>query len=207
MISILTLALSVFADRSDNRTMSTPANFAAPPGVYINSVTYGGSGCPQGSVGSLFSPDRTSLTLIFDQYVASAGPNVPITESRKSCQIAADIRVPQGWSYSVATVDYRGYVDLPASASAEQSATYYFQSSTAQAISRTTFRGPLNKDYLNSDVIPVEKTIWSSCNAVVPVNVKTAIRVSVPSGKSGAITTDSIDAKVKQIYGLQWKQC
>ena len=207
MLSLLTLALSAFAENSDGRTMSAPSNFVAPPGVYINSVTYGGSGCPQGSVGSLFSPDRTSLTLIFDQYVASAGPTVPITESRKSCQIAADIRVPQGWSYSIATVDYRGFVDLPAGATAEQSATYYFQGDQLQAISRTNFYGPLSRDYLNSDSIPIEKTIWSACNAVVPVNVKTAIRLSVPRGQTGAITTDSIDAKVKQIYGLQWKRC
>ena len=193
MFSTIFLALSAFA--------------IAPPNVYIAGVSYGGSGCPQGTVGSLFSPDHTSLTLIFDQYVASAGPGVPITESRKACQIAADIRVPQGWSYSIASVDYRGYVDLPAGANAEQSATYYFQSSSAQAVSRTNFYGPLRKDYLNSDSIPVQTTVWSACNAVVPVNVKTSIRLTVPRGQTGAITTDSIDAKVKQIYGLQWRRC
>ena len=184
------------------------AQFAtAPSGVYINAVSYGGSGCPQGSVGTVFSADRTTLTLIFDSYIASAGPTVPVTESRKNCQIAADIRVPQGWSYSVASVDYRGFVDLPYGASAQQSATYYFQGEQVQATSTSTFQGPVSKDYLVSDRIPLETTVWSDCRAIKPVNVNTKIRLSVPRGQSGQITTDSIDAKVKQIYGLQWRRC
>jgi len=36
-------------------------------------VTYGGSGCPQGTVGSIISEDGTTMTLIFDSYVASMG--------------------------------------------------------------------------------------------------------------------------------------
>ncbi|KAI8910902.1 hypothetical protein EDD86DRAFT_128463 [Gorgonomyces haynaldii] len=180
---------------------------AAPPGVYIKSVTYGGTGCPQGSVGSLFSDDKTSLTLLFDSYVASAGPNVPITESRKNCQLAADIKVPQGWSYSVAKVDYRGFVNLPAKGTATQSSTYYFQASSQQYTASTNYAGPVNKDYLTSDTVPFQSLIWSDCKATVPVNINTKIKLTVPTGTQGLITTDSIDAKVTQIYGLTWKNC
>src|SRR4051812_38006942 len=72
-------------------------------------VTYGGTGCPQGSVGSVISQDRTTMTLIFDQYVASIGPGIPVTENRKNCQLNIDLIYPGGFQYSIFSADYRGY--------------------------------------------------------------------------------------------------
>src|SRR5262245_50167374 len=94
----------------------TPA-YAADPNpaeVYLQSISYGGTGCPQGSVANTFSADRKAFTLIFDKFVASSGPGVPITETRKNCQLNINIHVPQGFTYAVHTFDYRGYVQLPA---------------------------------------------------------------------------------------------
>ena len=180
---------------------------AQAPKVTIGQITYGGTGCPQGTVSTLLSSDRTAFTLLFDSYVATAGPLVAITESRKACQIAAQINVPNGWSYSVGTIDYRGYVQVPQGGLAVQSATYYFQGMSQQTVSRTSFTGPADRDYLVRDVIPLESIVWSQCNANIPVNIKTAVQLRVPTGKSGIITTDSIDAKVAQVYGLQFRQC
>ena len=103
---------------------------AAAPGpnpsqTYIAGLTYGGTGCPPGTVASSFSPDRTTFTMIFDSFIASSGPGVPVTDSRKNCQINVDMRYPSGWSYSIVSVDYRGYASLPAGVSATQKATYY----------------------------------------------------------------------------------
>lgn len=58
-----------------------------PNGVYVENISYGGSGCPQKSVSQQFSPDRTSFTLLFDKFVAQVAPGVPPTDSRKNCQI------------------------------------------------------------------------------------------------------------------------
>jgi len=66
------------------------------------------------------------FTLIFDQYVASIGPGVAITENRKNCQLNIDLQYPQGFQYSVFTTDYRGYVGIDAGVTATQEATYYF---------------------------------------------------------------------------------
>jgi hypothetical protein len=85
-----------------------------PNEVYVDSISYGGSGCPQGSVGSSFANDRKSFTLIFDSFVASQGPGVPITQNRKNCMVNLNLHVPGGWQFSIASVDYRGYVNLPA---------------------------------------------------------------------------------------------
>lgn len=95
-------------------------------------VTYGGTGCPQGSVASIISEDGTTMTLIFDSYVASMGKGISITESRKNCQLNIDLLYPAGFQYSVFSADYRGYVDLDKGVNGTQKSTYYFSGQTAQ---------------------------------------------------------------------------
>jgi hypothetical protein len=98
----------------------------------LEQVTYGGTGCPQGSVGSIISEDGTTMTLIFDSYVASMGSGISITESRKNCQLNIDLLYPAGFQYSVFSADYRGYVALDKGVTGTQKSIYYFSGQTAQ---------------------------------------------------------------------------
>ena len=95
--------------------LAAPAVFAQAPDpsqVYIRNISYAGSGCPAGSTSQDISPDLKAFTLLFDQFVASAGPGIALPESRKNCQITVDLVYPQGWSYTVFSADYRGYASL-----------------------------------------------------------------------------------------------
>lgn len=78
--------------------------------------------------------DVNSFTLIFDSYVASVGPGVGITESRKNCQLNLDLRYPGGFQYSVYSTIYRGYVGIDKGVSATQSATYYFSGRKSDSV-------------------------------------------------------------------------
>lgn len=78
------------------------------------------------------SGDRTVVTLIFDSYVASVGPGVAATESRKNCQLNVDIKYPGGFQYSVLSADYRGYAALGKGVSGTLKSTYYFSGQTTQ---------------------------------------------------------------------------
>jgi hypothetical protein len=180
-----------------------------PSEVYISSISYGGSGCPQGTVGQSLSSDRTSMTLIFDEFIASVGPGVAITESRKNCQLNINLRIPQGWSYTIGTMDYRGFANLARGHVGTQKSIYYFQGEIAQVSKDTVFRGPMSKDYLIRDTIPMNSVVWSECNKVVPLNINTQVRIDNSGNRAtpGQLTTDSIDGKVKKIFGLQWKRC
>src|SRR5262245_51642085 len=75
--------------------------------VKIHGISYAGSGCPAGSVSQMVSPDAEAFTLLFDSYIAEAGPGVSLANGRKNCQIAVDLRFPSGWSYTIFDVDYR----------------------------------------------------------------------------------------------------
>ena len=178
-----------------------------PNEVYVQSISYGGTGCPAGSVGSSFSADRKTFTLIFDQFVASIGPGVPITENRKNCQINVNLHLPQGFSYSVATHDYRGYVQLPSGVQAEQKATYFFQGQSQQANAGSRFSGPVSKDYVVRDTLGLPALVWMPCGRTVPLSINSQVRLTGPSTQQAQITTDSVDGKVRHIFGLQFFPC
>lgn len=220
-LSALALIGSAFASPVDpvrgipvaSTTVATPQP-TLPPGldltkVYIAGITYGGTGCPQGTVGISLSTDRKTFTLIFDAYVASIGPGISLTDSRKNCQINVNLHYPGGFQYSIFTSDYRGFVDLEKGVTGVQKATYYFAGSTAQASTQTNWSGPISQDYLIHDEIPFSSTVWSPCGSVEALNINSQIRLDNTANKAalGYLSTDSIDGKVTFIVGVQWQVC
>src|SRR5262245_14607978 len=75
----------------------------------IAGLAYGGTGSPQGSAVVAIADDHESATLIFDHFVASQGPGIPITEARKNSQINLELEFERGTTNFTLTVDYRGY--------------------------------------------------------------------------------------------------
>jgi hypothetical protein len=190
--------------------LATPVPaYAAKPNpneVYLESISYGGSGCPQGSVASSFSDDRKSFTLEFDQFIASFGPGVPITENRKNCQLNLNIHLPQGFTYAIHQFDYRGHVQLPAAGVyAEQKSTYYFQGQVPQASGLTRFQGPVTKDYLARDALG--SLAWAPCSGVAQLNVNAEVRVVNGGSSRAQITVDSIDGKARTILHFTYRPC
>lgn len=176
--------------------------------VTIKAYTYGGSGCPAGSVGSMLSTDLTTLTLIYDQFIAQSGAGIQPKDYRKNCQVNVKIHYPQGWQFSIFKADYRGHATLPAGTSGTCKATYYFSGSSSQIASTKVFYGPYDADYLKTDAFPVESTVWSPCGTEGMLNINSAIQLSpMGSNKPALLTSESTDLKFKQIQYLQWKKC
>lgn len=114
-------------------SLAAPASTGPDPNkVQIVGLTYAGSGCPPGSVANTTSTDKTVVTLLYSDYVASIGPGTQITDHRKNCQVTLDIHYPGGFQYSIFSADYRGYEDLDKGVTGEQLATYYFSGQTQQ---------------------------------------------------------------------------
>jgi len=182
----------------------------APPAgqVTIRGVTYGGTGCPQNSVSAQFSSDRTIVTLIFDAYIASVGPGIALTESRKNCQLNVDIKYPGGFQYSVLSADYRGYASLQKGVTGTLKSNYYFSGSTTQSATEYNFVGPLTGDYLKHDEADNTSVVWSPCGAEGMLNVNSQVRLqSSVASATGLLTTDSTDLKFTQVVYVQWQKC
>ncbi|KAE8454279.1 hypothetical protein EG329_005204 [Mollisiaceae sp. DMI_Dod_QoI] len=200
----LTLAVAAFAAPTVDLSSSSP-----PAGqVSIRGIVYGGTGCPQGSLGTFISDDRQTFTLIFDNFVASIGPGVAVTESRKNCQINLDLQYPSGFQYSIFNTVYRGYVGIDSGVTARQQSTFYFSGQSAQCSTGTNFKGPRSGDYAVTDSLPLTSTVWSPCGASSALNINSEVRLSSSnSGATGQITDDSTDGKIEFVVGVQWQQC
>jgi hypothetical protein len=195
--------------------LATSAQAQVPPYVtippFVNGVqnpSYGGTGCPAGTARAVVSPDRQAFTMIFDQYYVNA-PS-PGSLDRKNCQILVNFDFPQGWSYSIVRLDYRGFVDLGPGASGFQQSLYYFQGQPQQGRLRTNFYGPRSGDYTISDTLGISDVVWSPCGARRGLNINSSLFASAGRGFANSyayLTNDSIDGTVKTTYILQWRRC
>ena len=181
---------------------------SAPDYVRVRAITYAGSGCPAGSVAKNISPDKQAFTLLFDEYVAEAGPGVLLAAGRKNCAINIDLDFPQGWSFTIFDVDYRGYVLLDRNVTGTQKSSYYFQGGTGPSLAATLY-GPQNKDYHYRDTLLVTAEVWSPCGATRSLNINSQVRVDNTRNRfaQGLMTVDSIDGQLTHIYGLKWRRC
>ncbi len=73
------------------------------------------------------------------------GPGAKPTDFRKNCQLSLIVHVPHGFTYAVASADYRGYAHLEKGANAMQKASYYFQGSSDTAARTHAFRAPVRQ--------------------------------------------------------------
>jgi hypothetical protein len=179
-----------------------------PTKVQIKGVAYGGNGCPQGTMGYQISNDRTTVTLIFDSYIASIGPGIALTEARKNCQLNVDILYPSGFQYSILSADYRGYANLQKGVTGTLKSTYYFAGSQEQSSTTQDFTGPLIGDYRKSDKADSTSVVWSPCGAEGMLNINSQVRLaSSNSSAQGILTTDSTDLKFTQVVYVAWQKC
>lgn len=178
----------------------------AQSNITLGDPGYGGTGCPGGSVSATLSPDATSLSLLFDEYIVEAGGDTGKRFDRKSCNIAIPVHVPQGLSIAVLAIDYRGYNNVPQGASTDFNVEYFFAGARGPTF-RKTFRGPLDDDYLIQNKLTAQSVVWSACGADVNLRTNSSIRVSTVQNRQAMATVDSQDVSAAIIYQLQWKRC
>ena len=188
------------------------ANTPNPREVYIQGITYNGSGCPLGTVAENVSADAKAFTLTFSDYIAEAGPGVSLRDGRRNCQVTLDLKVPQGWQYSFGTFDYRGYVFLDRGMQAAHNTSYYFQGQGDTGRFESVMHGDIDRDYTFRDSIALGSMVWSSCDASRALNINTAINVRNSNKRrypdaAGLITNDSIDGEIKHVFGIRWRRC
>jgi hypothetical protein len=85
-----------------------------PKDIYIESVSYQGSGCHPnlGDTSVVLSDDRRTMTVLFSNYAASAGAGVPITASRANCLLNVKVHTPSNYRFSVSQTTFHGYQDM-----------------------------------------------------------------------------------------------
>lgn len=178
--------------------------------MVIGVVAANGSGCPADTASITVSPDNTAFTVIYSQFTAMSGAGSKPTDFRKNCQLALNVRVPQGYTYAIAGADYRGFAHLERGATGSESANYYFQGEPQTTRIRHDFAGPADGDWQRSDKVGIASLSFLPCGEMRYLNVNTELRVN--QGRAGARTTnfmtmDSTDVGVDTVYHVAWRKC
>ncbi len=181
--------------------------------IRLGEPGYNGTGCPIGSVATVLSDDRSALSILLSEFVAQAGrASTGATTAAKNCTIGIPVHVPQGLSFSLVGVDYRGLLSLPAGGVARLSAEYFLQG-PGQPPSRgprmaRMFRGPTFTDYLVENDLILTGQIWSACGKDVILRVNASMMVnSNYRGEDVLATVDSMDVSAGILYHLQTRSC
>ena len=221
LASTLTLSTTSFAD--------APASGS----VTIQSINYSGNGCPQGSVATNLSSDGQAMTVMFDDYVVESEGR----PERKSCTLDIELDAPAGWSYGLFCVDVRGFASLDENVVGQQSVEYSFGRNRSpfgsgrgrsMEVGNVTLEGPVDTDYSNLTVIPVETLVWAPCGQSRDKTLKIKTDISIKPSRSrghrgwgrgnggnggnggsggGLMTVDSVDGELSHHYGIAWKRC
>ncbi|MBC3987191.1 DUF4360 domain-containing protein [Streptomyces sp. AC536] len=190
----------------------SPATIENPPAdkIVIEVATVNGSGCPKGTAEVAVSPDNTAFTVTYSRYLARVGGTSDPTDYRKNCQLSLVVYVPSGFTYAVASADYRGYASLQPGATSEQKASYYFQGSPDTAARSHPFKGPQDDNWQVTDKTDWGQMVWAPCGARRNFNINTELRVNAGTSdpkKTSFMTMDSTDGDINTVYRLAWKQC
>jgi len=185
--------------------------------ITIERIKYGGTGCPQGTATPIISDDGEAFTVIFDNYIATLGPYVPITENRKFCQLDVELDVPQGLSFALGALTYRGFATIDKKVEAKIKTTYYLMGDSAQItrnheIPRWNFdnyRDDFSGDFQTTDYVPA--LIWSPCGKDVNVELKSALQLAKLRGADrdaeGFVGQDTTDGQLLLSFKIHRKVC
>jgi len=186
-----------------NGTTATAFN---PSDIYIESVSYNGSGCHSGTGDTVIvlSDDRRTLTVIYSDYDAYAGPGVTVDKNRQNCLLNIKVHTPDNYRYSVSQTTFHGYEQFDANCSGYVSASYWFSTAAQQVTSRKNFSPNTSGDYSETTTVAA---MWPACNIDTMININSQAVVQCKNGGSGSLVVDSIDHTYKQIIALEWESC
>ncbi|OAL00997.1 hypothetical protein IQ06DRAFT_325707 [Phaeosphaeriaceae sp. SRC1lsM3a] len=185
----------------------------SPDDIQITSTTYSGNGCPQGSVSTSNSDDKTVITYGFDQFQTYIGPNIAASEKSKNCQLHLNLKYPGGFQYAVVDATYHGWARLDDGVTGSFITTYYFSQDAGKTqTTRSSFTGGGKlKDgqvYTKQDSVETTATIWSPCGSNGILNINNRISLTSKDAKaSGELSNDDATVAFTQQLHVAWKKC
>jgi hypothetical protein len=195
--SVIAYTMSLFATLSPLKSLAYAEN--VPPWVEIRELLWAGSGCPSGSVAPSVTLNQKEL--VFSSLTASAGPDIPINEKRKNCNLILRLAVPHGWSFSIFSVDYHGFASLDKRVKGTQRSAYFFEGQYPSSVLQTTLVGPFDDNYEIRDTVDLH--VYSPCGEDRALNINTEVRVNNRKNRwgTGLIKLNKIR------LGFIWRHC
>ncbi|WP_437567718.1 DUF4360 domain-containing protein [Sorangium sp. So ce542] len=180
------------------------------PDLRITKIEWNGPGCPRNSPGTVsynITADKKTFAVYFRDMIVQHKPQDPTLQYR-NCTVGVNLDVPQGWLVAVATINTRGYLDIPTGAVATETSSYSFAGRRPQLVPRTPVRGPKQGDYVFTDPLVIG-SLQTECgqDAILNINTRMSLDTSQNPSANALFTVEIIDGTFKKIFHLQWKRC
>lgn len=198
---------------SPSHDIATPPYFedVPPEQMAIQVLTVNGTGCEPDTAAIAVSADNQAFTVTYSNYMALVGVGATPTDFRKNCQLNLAVKVPGGFTYAIASVDYRGYGYLENGATGMEKASYYFQGSPDTDTFTHNFTGPMDDNWTTTDETDLESLVWAPCGEIRNFNINTELRVNAgtsnPATTTSMLTMDSTDGEIETTYHVAWREC
>lgn len=202
------LALSLPGSAQAEATGSAADTEAAVPdaAITVEVVAANGSGCPPGTLRATGNADRTGFRIRYTSFVAEAGGGVDVTDRRKNCQAAVLVTVPPGWTFAIATAEYRGRARLDAGATALHRTNYYWQGSSENNQVDHPLAGPLSGVWRAED--RDYALVYKPCGEERVLNINTEVRVDEgTSSRRNTISMSGSEGDVDTLFNFAWRRC
>ncbi len=184
--------------------LAVEASSAAPVGVKIADISYGGTGCAQGSIETPNLPSWEPIDLELPDFVAEIGPGIPRSKFRAFCQMTLSLKVPRGWSYALKQTRLEGEAVLPTGASATIGTDVYFSASESGQYS-SVLRGKYDDSFVIRDQFSTSDLVWSPCGSNKPMNIKLSAAIRSRAGSNSSQV--SIDQWTIKPSDFVWRRC
>jgi hypothetical protein len=165
---------------------------------YIQSIAYGGSGCPQGTAAVSVGEAQVDAVIGFDAWIAFTGGGVPPTEFSKNCQINVNLHLPPRMPTGLVTVTTHGWAQLPGGAHGRVITDLTFSgrdNGQDTASMPIAIHGPVAKTYETSTTILIHNADHTA--SVAPLNIQTQVSLTPPMDP-GQMTADYIVIRVSK---------
>lgn len=144
-------------------------------GLEIGEVSYGGTGCPGGTLDTRVSEGQNTFSVYFSQFFAHAGEPSGRRTDRKVCNLAIPLHVPQGRSVAILPVSFEGYAAIPVGGEGRMSIEYFQAGTRGPKISKV-FPGGFEQDFSIRDGRSTFLQ-WSECGQDTNLRVSTSLLV------------------------------
>ncbi|KAF2004025.1 hypothetical protein P154DRAFT_543505 [Amniculicola lignicola CBS 123094] len=209
LVSFLLPALAFASPMPQAGTGNAPD----PGQITIISSSYSGSGCPQGSVSTSTSPDKTVITFGFDQFQTYIGPGTVPADHSKNCQLHLSLKYPGGFQYAVVDATYHGWARLDAGVTGQFITSYFFSQDAAKtSTTKMSVQGGgkllTGEVYTKQDSIETTATIWSPCGNTGLLNLNNRLSLTASNKTaSGELSNDDATVAFTQQLHVAWRAC
>ncbi|MEJ7804449.1 MAG: DUF4360 domain-containing protein [Telluria sp.] len=166
------------------------------------------NGCPEGSYTVIVSPDKTTLSILFDKFHIDASPATAAAPVSKVCHISHPLNLPDNMSLGVYKVDYRGFAKLAAQEEAALDVQYALgpHANEQGRVFKRKVRGAHEGDYFFTENIGAGQLKRVGCGADAKLNIRMAL--ALRGGGDAMASLDSSDGKsAAMVYHLNLKKC